>query len=260
MEANRLYVNGNILCTGVRQATSRSEEPVLCLIKGDTITFVAVSGLRMVISWKIELPKPVPSSQVFVIPPLIAELLASDTICSQVGVEFVTRGGEAVARLTDHLGSYELRWASDVSTFPAPEAFSQLIQVPEALVEVSHLRFSDALHQAVARLGRIEAEEQVSPSKLAILIDLDFGRLRIEGEEIVTAASHQFYFDPRLVIRAMEFLKEKTLRVGITPVPSGHRGYLSLVSEQDNWVVHCALLSIGLDTQQLYPLPPGRNR
>jgi hypothetical protein len=260
MEPSRLYVNGKVLCTGVQQATSRSEEPVLCLIKGDAISFVAVSGLRMVISWKAVLPKPAPGSVVFVIPPLIAELLACDAICSQVGVEFVTRGGEAVARLTDHLGSYELRWASDVSTFPAPEAFRQLMQVPEALVEVSHLRFSDAVHQAVANLGRMEAEQQVSPSKLAILIDLDFGRLRVEGEEIVTTASHQFYFDPRLVIRALEFLKEKTLRVGITPVSLGSRGYLSLVSEQDGWLVHCALLSIGLDTQQLYPLPPGRNR
>ena len=260
MEPNRLYVNGNVLCTGVRQATSRSEEPVLCLIKGDAITFVALSGLRMVISWKNELPKPAPSSQVFVIPPLIADLLACDAICAQVGVEFAARGGNVVARLTDHLGTYELRWASDVSTFPAPEAFSQLVQMPEALVEVPHLRFSDAVHQAVAHLGRMEAEEQVNPAKLAILIDLDFGRLRVEGEEIVTTASHQFYFDPRLVIRALEFLKEKVLRVGITPVPLGHRGYLSLVSEQDGWTVHCSLLSIGMETQKLYPLPPGRNR
>ena len=147
-----------------------------------------------------------------------------------------------------------------MGAFPAPEAFSQLIQVPEALVEVPHLRFSDAVHQAVAKLGRMEAEEQVAPTKLAILIDLDFGRLRVEGEEIVTTASHQFYFDPRLVIRTLEFLKEKTFRVGISPLSGGRRGYLSVVSDHDGWTMHCALLSIGTDTQQLYPLPPGRNR
>lgn len=260
MDQSRFYVSGSTMCTGVQQATSRSEEPVLSLIRGNTITFVAISGLRLVISWKTDLLKPAPSNQAFVIPPLIAELLSSDAICAQVGVEFVTRGGVAVSRITDHLGSYELRWKSDMGAFPAPEAFSHLIQMPEALVEVSHLRFSDAVHQAVAKLGRLEAEQQVAPTKLAILIDLDFGRLRVEGEEIVTTASHQFYFDPRLVIRALEFLKERTLRVGVTPLPAGNRGYLSLVSEQDEWVVHCALLSIGLDTQQLYPLPPGRNR
>ena len=45
MDQNRFYVSGNILCKGIQQATSRSEEPVLCLIRGDAITFVAVSGL-----------------------------------------------------------------------------------------------------------------------------------------------------------------------------------------------------------------------
>jgi hypothetical protein len=62
------------------------------------------------------------------------------------------------------------------------------------------------------------------------------------------------------VIRALEFLREDTLRVGIAPLPAGERGYLSLLSKDGDWVVHCALLSIGRDTQQLYPLPPERNR
>ncbi len=260
MEADRLIVDGNILCKGVQQAISRSEEPVLCLIKGHRITFVAVSGLRLVISWTTKLRQPAAENLVFVIPPLVAELLSCEAVCSQVGVHFGLGRGQAFARLTDHLGSYQIRWQSDVAAFPAPEAFSHLMQMPEALVEVPHLRFSDATHQAVARLGEMEAAEQISPTKLAILIDLGFGRLRVEGEEIVTAESHQYYFDPRLVIRALEFLKESVLKVGITPLPVGTRGYLSLVSERDDWSVHCALLSIGMDTQKLYPLPPGRDR
>jgi hypothetical protein len=260
MPNDRLYIDGTALCTGVQHATSRSEEPVLCLIKADTITFVAVSGLRLIISWRTKLPKPVAGNFAFVIPPLIAELLSCEAICAQVGVEFGLQAGQAIARLTDHLGSYDIRWKSDVGAFPAPEAFGHLIQIPEALVEVSHLKFSDATHQAVANLVQMESEEQISRSKLAILIDLDFGRLRVEGEEIVTKEAHQFYFDPRLVIRALEFLKENTLRVGITPLMAGRRAYLSLVCDQDGWTIHCALLSIGMDTQKLYPLPPGRNR
>lgn len=260
MEENRLYIDGGVLCRGLRQATSRSEEPVLCLIKPDSIKFAAVSGLRLVISWEKQLDSPPSRSLAFLIPPMIAELLSSEAICSQVGVEFTTLGQVAICRLTDHLGQYEIRWQSDLSTFPAPESFSQIIQAPTSAIEVSYIRFSDAIHEAVAKLVHIEADEQVSPSKLAILIDLDFGRLRVDGEEIVTAESRQYYFDPRLVIRALEFVKERTLRVGITPLAGERRAYLSILAQEEDWMVHCSLLSIGLDTQRLYPLPPGRNR
>ena len=260
MDEERLYIDGDILCKGLQQATSRSEEPILCLVRPGTVRFVAVSGLRLVISWEAGLRRPAPGNLAFVVPPLVAGLLSSEAVCSQVAVEFLLRGNEATARLTDHLGSYELRWASDVGAFPAPDAFGHLIKTPGALVEVSHLRFSDAIHQAVANLVQMEADGQVSRTKLAILIDLDLGRLSVEGTEIVPGESHRFYFDPRLVIRALEFLKERTLQVGIAPLPGGERGCLSLLSEQDGWSIHCALLSIGQDTQKLYPLPPGRNR
>lgn len=260
MEENRLYVDGQILCKGLRQAISRSEEPILCLIKPDSIRFAAISGLRLVISWEKRLAQPVSRSLAFLIPPVVAELLSADVICNEVGVEFATVGQTAVCRLTNHLGQYEIRWLSDLSAFPAPEAFSQIIQVPAAAIEVSYVRFSDAIHEAVAKLVQIESAEQISTTKLAILIDLDFGRLMVDGEEIVTAESRQYYFDPRLVIRALEFVTERTLRVGITPLDANRRAYLSLLSQEEGWAVHCSLMSIGMDTQQLYPLPPGRNR
>jgi hypothetical protein len=260
MDENRLYVEGEILCKGVRQATSRSEEPILCLIKPESIKFVAVSGLRLVISWETRPKKPMARSLAFLLPPMVADLLSCDVICGLVGVEFVGQGQWIVCRLTDHLGSYEIRWQSDLSAFPAPESFSQIVQVPRELIDVPYIRFSDATHEAVAKLVRMEADEQISPSKLAILIDLDFGRLQVDGKEIVTSESRQYYFDPRLVIRALEFLRERNLRVGVTPLQGGRRAYLSLLAEEGDWTVHCSLLSIGMDTQQLYPLPPGRNR
>jgi hypothetical protein len=260
MVQERLLVDGELLCKGVQQATSRSEEPILCLIKADTMRFVAVSGLRLVITWETRLPEPAPRNLAFLIPPVVAQLLSCDAVCSQVGIELATGESEVVARLTDHLGSYEIRWRSDLSMFPAPEAFGQIIAVPESLIEVPYLRFSDATHHAVAKLVRMEADEQISPTKLAILIDLDFGGLRIDGEEIVFTESRQYYYDPRLVIRALEFMKERNLHVGITPLPGEVRAYLSMLTRDDEWTVHCSLLSIGKDTQKLYPLPPGRNR
>jgi len=163
-------------------------------------------------------------------------------------------------RLVDHLGSHEIRWKSDLASFPAPPEFSELLKVPDVLIDVPYLRISDAIHQAVAKLVRLESDEQVSQSKLAILIDLDFGRLSVNGQEIVVGKSRQYYFDPRLVIRALEVIKDRTIRVGISPIQDVPRAYLSFLAEQEGWTVQCSLLSIGTDTQKLYPLPPGRNR
>jgi hypothetical protein len=260
MEEQHLRIDGNVLCKGLELASSRSAEPILCLIRSDAIRFIAVSGLRLIVSWETRLRQPVDGGLTFIVPPLVAELLSAEAICSQVEVALAMRGQAVITRLTDHLGDYEIRWKSDLASFPAPEAFGQLIAVPDALMDVPYIRFSDAIHQAVAKLVRIEADEQINPSKLAILIDLDFGGLRVNGEEIVTAESRRYYFDPRLVIRALELLKQRNLRVSITPLGGQRRAYLSLLSQEEAWSVHCSLLSIGLDTQRLYPLPPGRDR
>jgi hypothetical protein len=261
MEKKRLYVDGQVLCAGLQRATSRSEEPVLCFIRGDRIKFVSVSGLRLVVSWETQLRKPAPHKLTFLIPPLAARLLSNEAVCSQVAVEIITWGDQVVAQLTDHLGKYDLRWESNLSGFPAPDGFGELLQIPPVLMEVPFIKMSDATHGAIAKLVRIESDDQVSPTKLAILVDIDFGRFRLDGQEIVTTASQRYYFDPRLVIRSLEFLKGKTVQLGITPLAGiKSRAYLSFVEQQGDWTVHCSLLSIGMETQKLYPLPPGRNR
>jgi len=260
MNQRGTYIDGKMLCRGIAKAVSRSEEPLLCLIKENKVTLVAVSGLRLVVSQDARLPRPVDGSIAFVIPPLVAEMLACETVCQQTGVELVMRGQDVTVRLIDALGKYELRWRSDFASFTGPEAFAQMVQAPRTVVSVPHLRFSDAAHQAVAKLGYMHADRQIPPNKLAILIDLNLGRLLVDGEEIATTEHRRFYFDPRLVIRALEFLKEETLRVGITALPGDtRRGYLSLISRDGEWTVHCSLLSIGKDTQRLYPLS-SRNR
>ncbi len=257
----RTYIDGKILCTGIARAVFRSEQPLLCLVRENRITLVAVAGLRLVVSRDARLPTPVAGNLAFIIPPLVADLLACETVCNQAKVELMLQGQDVIARLTDSMGKYELHWKSDFAAFSGPEEFAQMVQPPRTVVSVPSLRFSDAAHQAVAKLGYIHADRQINPNKLAILLDLNLGRLLVDGEEIATTERRRYFFDPRLVIRALEFLKEDTLRVGITPLPGDiRRGYLSLMSSDGEWTVHCALLSIGKDTQRLYPLSPARNR
>lgn len=261
MEEKRLYVDGKMLCRGIQKAASRTEDPVLCLVKAEKITLAAVSGVRLVVSWEARLRAPASGNLAFLVPPLVADMLACDSVCGQAGVAISMQGQHVIARLSDERGNYDLHWKSDFGTFSGPPSFAYLIQAPQTLVNVPHLKFSDAAHQAVAKLGYMHADQQISPTKLAILIDLNFGRLLVNGEEILTTESRRYYFDPRLVIRALEFMKEDTLQVGITALPGQpQRGYLSLLSRDGDWKVHCALVSIGKDTQDLYPMPTGRNR
>lgn len=261
MEKKQAVLDGAVLCTGIQKAMSCTSEPLLCLVRKRKIMLVAVTGLRLVVSWEARLSQAPAENLALLLPPIVAELLSCNTVCDQGEIVLATRGQSAIARLTDHLGSYDLHWKSGLASFSGPRELAHLLQAPRALVGVSHLSFSDAAHQAVAKLGCMHATRQINPTKLAMLVDLNFGRLRVDGEVIVTTQSRRFFFDPRLVIRALEFLKEETIGVGITPLRGEERrGCLSLVSTDGEWTVHCALLSIGRDTQKLYPLPPGRNR
>ena len=256
MEPKSIFLDGGVLWLGIQWASSRTEEPVLCLVKRDTITFVAVSGLRLVASWQYQLEDKVPEGAVFMIPPMIASFLSTEAIQTHLNIEMEDDIVTVVTR--DELGRYELRWRSDSSSFNPPQEFNRMLTPPSHLLEVSYLKISDAAHQAVARLA--EMESAIHRSKLAILVDFGHGRLRINGKEIESGPSTAYYFDPRLIIRALEFLKADRVKVGIKELPYKDRAILSIIADYEDWLVHCALLSIGIETQKLYPIPTGRNR
>ena len=92
MEYKRVRIGGQVLSTGIRQAVARSEDPLICFVKPDTIRFVAVSGLRMVVSWETQLQPPATGNLVFLVPPMIADLLMSESVRSQPSVEIARRG------------------------------------------------------------------------------------------------------------------------------------------------------------------------
>lgn len=218
------------------------------------MTFVAPGELRMVILWQFDLEHRLSDNAVFTIPPMIAHFLATEAIRDTIEIEI---DGSMVTVVTqDQWGRYELRWRSDVSSFTAPGEFSRLLAKPSQFTEVSYLHFSDIVHEAVAKVVAMEARRQVPPTKLAILVEFGGPMLRIDGREIEASTRNQYYFDPRLIIRALEFIKSDRVQVGLTKVAEPNRAFLSLLAKQDDYTVHCALLSIGVDTQKLYPLPP----
>ncbi len=256
MAFKNIFLDGRVLWLGVQWASSRSEESILCIIKKETITFVAVSGLRLVVSWQFRLENQLRDGAVFTIPPIIASFLSAEAVQSHLEIEINNSEVSVITR--DEFGKYELKWNSDSASLNPPEEFARMLIPPPHLLEVDYLKMSDAAHKAVAKLAEMESD--IHHSKLAILVDFGPGRLSINGREIESGPSATYYFDPRLIIRALEFLKVERVKIGLTEMSSQSRAILSIVADYEDWLVHCALLSIGLNTQKLYPLPPGRNR
>lgn len=256
MGGQSFLVDGDVLWAGIRRASSRTKDPILCILRGEAMTLVAPGGLRMVVLWQFGLRRRLSDSAVFTIPPMIAGFLGTEAIRDTIEMEL---DGDMVTVVTqDKWGRYELRWRSDISTFTAPGEFSRLLAKPSNLMEVSYMHLSDTVHKAVAKVVALEGGHRVAPTKLAVLVDAGSPMLRIDGQEIKAGAWNQYYFDPRLIVRALEFIKSDTVRIGFTRVAEPNRAFLSILAEQNGYTIHCALLSIGSETQKLYPLPPKR--
>jgi len=255
MAGQGISLDGDILWAGIRRVSSRTKEPILCILKGKDLTFVAPGGLRLVVLWQFELKRRLSDNAVFTIPPMIASFLTTEAIRDTIQIEVDDEDMVTVVT-QDRWGRYELRWRSDVSAFTAPQEFNRLLTKPPHLMQVSYLHLSDTVHEAVAKLVSMESDRQIHPTKLAVLIDFGTPTFSIDGKEIEASTRDQYYFDPRLIIRALEFIKSDTVQVGFTKAAGPNRAFLSIVARQDGYTVHCALLSIGVDTQRLYPLPP----
>lgn len=254
----RICLVGQVLADGLRQASARSEEPILCLARRNSLTFVAVSGLRLVVSWEFALPtQQIDRQAAFVIPPMIVNHLLAVTGSTTEETDLVLEGNDVALITHDELGSYELRWRSDLGNFPAPPEMSRLLVPPAISARLGYLQVSDAVHQAVIQLADMESHRQIHRTRLAVMVNLSDGHLTVTGQEIEPRVINRYYFDPRLVIRALELVKAEYVQVGLTSL-GPRSAFLSIVDRQPNHLVHGALLSIGLDTQRLFPLPRGR--
>jgi len=248
-----------LLWNGIRQASACSEDPILCIAQGRALTFVALDRPRLVISWRFPLFAAVDVPMVFSFPPMIISHLLAASSQGRDAVDLALKGNQVILNAQDAAGNYELRWRFDLHAFPAPLEMSRMLVIPSALLRLDYVRVTDAVHQAVANLVSIESQRQVPQSKLAILVGLSHGHLTVDGQEISPETVDKYYFDPRLIIRALEYVRADHIELGMTGL-SPQRAFLSVVLRQPECSTHCALLSIGLETQRLFPLPPRRSQ
>jgi hypothetical protein len=231
-----------------------SEEPILVMAREHQLTFVALSGSRLVVSQRFHLPTPADGLFTIVIPQMIADHLVSAPLKREEDVALVLRGDEGRLTARDEKGAFELHWRSDLHSFPAPPELGRLLETPRDLIRLSYIELSDSIHQAVAKLVDIESHQRIHRTKLAILLRLSHGHLSMDGREISSVTTNQHYFDPRLIIRALESVRAQQIEVGLVSL-SPQRAILSIVDRRPGCTTHCALLSIGTETQRLFPLP-----
>lgn len=257
--SQRISLEGRILWDAVRRASACSEVSILCVARSKHLTFVALSGASLIVSWRYAAQQQARGLPIFLIPPMIVSHLLAALPQTTDAVDLNIDKNEVKLTARDGVGSYELRWRFDLRSFPAPPVMSHLLACPPGLIEYGYLHIADSIHQAVARLAGIESEQRIHRTRLAILVGMAGGRLMVEGQEILAPAGDEFYFDPRLLVRALECIRARQIKVGLTRLDSQH-GYLSLVDQRLAFTMHCALLSIGQDTPWLPPVSPGRNR
>jgi hypothetical protein len=255
MNPPSIVMEPQVMRTGLKHAMARSQGPLLCVMGPASIRFIGMSGMRMMVSWEHPIAGPA-SPQVYVFPELVTHLLATRFGRELTRMTLGRVGKDVMLEIADEYNQCQLRWRTDPGQFFAPPEFAQMLAVPKAMINLSYLSLSDAAHQAVANLAKLQSVQNIPVEKLAVLVDFSSSLLTLAGCTIAYGVRGAYYFDPRLILRALEIIKSNALRVGMTPLPVGHRAVLTLLADQQGGQVQCALLSIGMETQRLYPLPP----
>jgi hypothetical protein len=247
-----MRLDGERFLSGLEWAVEQTDGPIFCIMQGGTYKLVFMGGLRLAISWVTPRSPNDEGEGFFLIPQAVApDILRLPRMPLDVSVDHdevkLGAGGSALLSRA---------WSFDPRELAAPPQFSQMIVPPSELMKVEFIPLSDVVHRAVAKLGEKDVSDTVHRSKLAILVHMQQSSLLVDGVEISRGLPERFYFDPRLIVRSLEYLTGETLGMGLHRLGFGNRAIIYLVSKAEDHSVCCGLLSISLDTQKLYPLPP----
>ncbi len=239
-----LELNPQIVRQGLGWAQSWTDGPILCVVAPESIRFAVVNEQRFVAGWEWIEPTGAPYC-FFLIPPFIASTLTSHKAYEFTGLLVRTNRTHVSMTIRDAHGEYALQWRWQAASFPAPAYFEQMVQVPEETVERrTFVAIADAVHLAIANLGRLEAIEEFDRRQLAIVIDFAPGHFKIDGQPITLGDEQRYYFDPRLIMRGLEIVRGRHIGFAIASTAIPGQSILYMTSERDNWRLYCSMLSI----------------
>ena len=253
-----IQLDGETFLKGLQWAANgqHADGPLLCVLKGRLCKLALISGTRLAIAWQALRPTADQGDGFFLIPGPVAQELAGITPAPII----MELGPKHAALTTGWQAQIKREWDFDPRDLAAPPQFGQMIIPNTDLLQVGYVALSDVVHRAIAGLGEKDANESVPRNKLAILVKLEQSSLIVDGVEISRSQPQRFYFDPRLMVRSLECLESPQIGLGMRQLGFGNRAILYLVAKGMDHTVSCGLLSISLETQKLYPLPPRPGR
>jgi len=239
-----LRLNPQIVRQGLGWAQSWTDGPILCVITPESVGFAVVNEQRFVAGWEWAEDTGAPY-RFFLIPPFIASTLSGHKAYEFTGLRVRTNRNYVAVTVRDAHGEYVLQWRWQAASFPAPVFFEQMVQVPEETVERrTFVAIADAVHLAIANLGRLEAIEEFDRRQLAIVIDFAPGHFKIDGQPITLGDEQRYYFDPRLIMRGLEIVRGRHIGFSVASTTVPGQSILYMTSERDNWRLYCSMLSI----------------
>lgn len=255
-----LHLNPEAVRLGLGWAQSWTDGPVLCVLTPESTRFVVVNERRFIASWEWLEETDTPY-RFFLIPPFIASTLASHAAYSITGLRARVNRTHIALTVRDAHGEYVLQWRWRAASFAAPPFFDQMVQMPEETLRETYVAIADAVHLAIANIGRLEAMEQLDRQTLAIMMNFAPGQFKIDGQPITVGNEQSYYFDPRLIMRGLEIVRGKHIGFAIAKTLIPSQSILYMTSLREQWRIQCALLSIQPDerthviTQQVREIP-----
>lgn len=233
-----------ILCQGLSWAQGWASGPVLCVLSPDAISLAIASEGRFIAAWEWrgELEA---ARRFFLIPPFVASMLTSPQAYQIRELTISTRGASVQLFLRDQADSYTIAWRWRAESFQAPPFFEQMLESPKDTVErQTFIAIADAVHLAIANLGRLEGLEQMDRENLAIMVDFSPGHFKIDGQPITLGYEKRYYFDPRLIVRGLEIARGKHIGFSVRETTIPGQSILYMSSDRNGWRVTCAMLSL----------------
>ena len=153
-----------------------------------------------------------------------------------------------------------MQWVWKASDFQAPPTFTVMSQLPDIMVSAPYVSLADMVHLSMANLIKVMSEDSNEgiQSQDAILIDFVPGHINIDGESITGPQQARYFFNPRMLMRGMEVVRENQISFAIQPTHRGQDSILYLASHRQGWQIHCALISVNV--MGAVPMPAIRIR
>jgi hypothetical protein len=230
---------------GIGWAQSWTTKPILFVLNEGWMRLITVEQERFLACWSYPMPDH-EEKIFFLIPPFASKVLSGPPAWEANELAIVVHKNVVGMILQDtHHQEFRLQWRWNIAGFEAPPHFTTMIHVPETIVKTSYITFADVIHFAIHSLvNPITAEDDLLHTDTAILIDFVPAQINIDGESVTRdSGKARYYFNPKLVMRGLEIVRERSIEVAIENLGS-KESVLYLNSHRENWQVHCAVLSV----------------